>query len=168
MEPTSSADFMTAVESLLKLHEGYERFPYEDSRGFLTVGYGRNLDTEGITSDEAIYLLGKPNVRAARAYIADNGLTPMQAEYFLVNDINHVINWLSKFSWWSNLSMNRQVCLVDMGFNLGENGFNDFKNMINFLSVGNYTEAASEMQKSLWYKQTGQRSRDDLILMIRG
>ncbi len=41
---------------LIKRHEGLSLKPYMDSRGFLTIGYGRNLDANGISKSEAEYL----------------------------------------------------------------------------------------------------------------
>ena len=45
------------VIAMLRKHEGMRNYPYKCSEGFLTLGIGRNLETNGITEDEAIYLL---------------------------------------------------------------------------------------------------------------
>ena len=39
---------MNAIE-LIKYHEKYRRFPYRCTAGKLTIGYGWNLDDNGIT-----------------------------------------------------------------------------------------------------------------------
>jgi hypothetical protein len=41
----------------LKLHEGLRLKPYKDSIGKLTIGFGRNLDDNGIRPNEAAYML---------------------------------------------------------------------------------------------------------------
>lgn len=40
-----------------KRHEGLRGKPYHCSQKFLTIGYGRNLETRGITEDEAEEML---------------------------------------------------------------------------------------------------------------
>ena len=47
---------MNAIE-LIKYHEKYRRFPYRCTAGKLTIGYGWNLDDNGITEDQASYIL---------------------------------------------------------------------------------------------------------------
>lgn len=42
---------------LLQEHEGFRQFPYLDSLGIQTIGYGRNLESRGISEPEASYLL---------------------------------------------------------------------------------------------------------------
>jgi len=41
----------------LKKHEGYSRFPYKDSRGVWTIGYGINLEDRGLEKDEALMVM---------------------------------------------------------------------------------------------------------------
>ena len=42
---------------LLKVHEGYRQYPYDCTEGLNTIGYGRNLESRGLTEIEASYLL---------------------------------------------------------------------------------------------------------------
>ena len=53
---------------LLKLHEGYRQYPYTDSLGIVTIGYGRNLESRGLTESEATYLL-EQDVDQAEEYL---------------------------------------------------------------------------------------------------
>lgn len=41
----------------LKRHEGFRKFPYRDSRGIWTVGYGINLEHRGFDTEESLMLL---------------------------------------------------------------------------------------------------------------
>ena len=43
---------MITVEQIKK-HEGYKQYPYYCTGGKLTIGYGRNLDENGINEEEA-------------------------------------------------------------------------------------------------------------------
>ena len=45
------------IRSRLKDFEGVVLQAYECSAGYTSIGIGRNLDTRGITEDEAMYLL---------------------------------------------------------------------------------------------------------------
>jgi lysozyme len=43
---------MNNLKERIKEHEGCRHTPYKDSLGFLTVGYGRNLDAVAFTDAE--------------------------------------------------------------------------------------------------------------------
>ena len=51
----------------IKRHEGLRLKPYLCTAGKLTIGYGRNLETNGISGDEAEYLLKNDIERATWA-----------------------------------------------------------------------------------------------------
>ena len=46
--------------SMLKRHEGFRAFPYLDTVGKLTIGYGRNLSDVGISIEEAVTKIRGP------------------------------------------------------------------------------------------------------------
>jgi lysozyme len=142
------ADFLTNVGNLIKQHEGFRADPYTDTTGHQTIGYGHNLDSTGISYNIP--------------------LSVSDAEKLLWEDINKVIAWISTYSWWNNLTDNRKMCLIDMGFNLGKAGLNHFTHMISALANSDYVEAANQMKASLWYKQVGHRGLQDYLLMQRG
>ena len=121
------------LRALLIQHESYRQFPFTDSTGHLTIGIGRNLIDRGISSTEAFYLLD------------DDVL------YFS----NKLCHFLPSFS---KLSEPRQIALVDMCFNLGIQGFLNFKEMIAALEVHDYVRAADEMLSSKWAEQVGERA----------
>ena len=128
-----SPDARQKIKSLLVHHEGIKLFPYTDTTGNLSIGCGRSLSTRGITQIEAFYLL-------------DDDI-----QYFL-DKLNHFLPFFTK------MSENRQVALVDMCFNLGVQGFLNFRNMILALESGDYERAAREMLDSKWAEQTGERA----------
>jgi lysozyme len=59
------------------------------------------------------------------------------------------------------------MVVVDMIFNLGSNGFAQFKKLQAALARQDYAGAAQEMRDSRWYRQVGNRGRDDVELMER-
>ena len=120
----------------LKFDEGVKEYAYTDSEGYLTIGVGRLIDrTKG----------GK--------------LSEDEIEYLLDNDIDRIQNQtIRAFHWYNDLNDVRQECVLNMVFNLGLNGFKNFKLMIKALERHDFTEASREMVDSKWSRQVGNRS----------
>ena len=125
---------MHKVKEQLKRHEGLELKPYMCTSGKLTIGYGRNLDSKGVSEKEA-----------------DNMLT---------EDILDVYNILGQFEWFASLDKVRAGVLVNMTFNMGFHGIQKFVKMINALSLKDYELAAKEMIDSRWARQVGGRATE--------
>jgi len=106
-------------------HEGIRLFPYFCTAGALTIGVGRNLDSIGITDEEARFLLN--------------------------NDLCRCEKELSKYDWFNSLSEVRREVLIELNFNIGLTSLLKFKKMIKFLTIGSYRKAADEMLDSRWY-----------------
>lgn len=124
----------------LKRHEGFRDKPYVDKTGHLTIGYGWNLDS-GITQSEATYIL--------------------ESRVLLIKSVLR-----ARLPFWQTLTKNRQDALTNMAFNLGMDGFLEFKQTLHHLSEGEYDKAADQMLKSIWAKQVGNRAVE-LSDMIR-
>jgi lysozyme len=121
------------LKQLLVNHESYKQFVYTDTTGHLTIGVGRNLSDRGLSHNEALYLL-------------DDDI-----QYF-TGKLNHFLGFFSA------LSENRQIALVDMCFNLGVQGFLNFTQMILALESHDYDRAAYHMLDSKWAEQVGERA----------
>ena len=134
---------------MIKRHEGLNLMPYNDTVGELTIGYGHNLDANGITVDIAELLLEKD------IEIAINELQKI----FIVN---HRPN--KKFY----LNRTRENVLINMSFNLGYNGLLGFKRMWEALKAGDFDKAAVEMLDSKWARQVGNRAIELAELMKKG
>src|SRR5579885_112697 len=137
-----SNEQMAAARALIARHEGLALKPYRDSRGFLTIGRGRCLDTRGISLTEADYLFG--------------------------NDLEGVLTDLAAQAWWEKLDPVRQVAIADMGFTLGAHGVLAFRRMIVALLAQKWGAAAEEMRNSQWAKEVGQRADDDAAIVLTG
>ena len=124
----------------LKRHEGYRQFPYKCSAGALTVGYGRNLDANGVGKGEA--------------------------ESMLWLDVSRTRAKLEKYPTYHYLDEVRQMVLINMGFNLGIDGLMKFRRMWAALIVEDYENAAKEMLSSRWARQVGSRA-DELAEQMR-
>lgn len=131
------------VISLIKFEENLKLKPYLDTEGLLSIGWGRCLETAGISADEA--------------------------EYLLQNDIEHAIFKCNcNFHWFADLNEVRQAVLISMMYQLGENGLMKFKNTLGMIALKDYEGAAKEMLDSIWAKQTPNRAKRASDMMRTG
>src|SRR3990167_9799347 len=93
------------LKSMLMRDEGLRLKPYTDTTGHLTVGFGRNLTTVGISLAEAEYLLDHDIARACA-------------------DLQAALPWTV------NLDDMRRAALTNMVFNLGLSGLVGFHKML--------------------------------------
>jgi len=116
--------------------------PYYCPAGKLSIGVGRNIEDNGISEDEAMYMLN--------------------------NDIFRCIEELETiFDDFSELPENIQIALIDMIFNLGKTRFLKFKKMIQAIKDKDFKKASEEAKNSHWCGQVGKRC-DDVVEMMRG
>ena len=125
--------FHDRVVEMLKRHEGLRTFPYNCSEGFLTLGIGRNLDANGISEEEAHYLL--------------------------YNDINKVQKELTK-NWgvWRTFPERARMVCIDMAFQMGITGFMSFRETRKLMELGKWLEASEEVLRSRYSIQTPNRA----------
>lgn len=133
----------------LAMHEGVRLMPYKCSKGYLTIGVGRNLETNPLTAEE---------LRLCGDYM--HGIIKEQAFYLLRNDIRRVTKECEKnIPFFNTLDNERQYALVDMAFNLGIKGLLGFKKMLSAMGVGNWIEASNECLNSKYAKEVGNRAK---------
>jgi lysozyme len=129
--------------SLLRKHEGLRLKPYRCTGGALTIGYGHNLDANGITQEDA--------------------------ERFLERDAQAALDCArAEVSNFDALSKARQSVLVSMVFQLGPSGFRQFRRTIELVERGDFAEAAKQMLLSRWAKQTPRRAEELARMMEQG
>jgi len=122
------------IKDMLVRHEGLRLHAYKCSEGYLTLGVGRNLDANGISEDEAMYILD--------------------------NDIKRVQEELDR-SWgsWRTFPEKARMVCIDMCFQLGISGFMGFRRTRALMEMGMWLEASEEMLDSLWARvQTPNRA----------
>jgi len=133
--------YLEMVKKQLLVDESLKTKLYRDTVGKLTIGVGRNIEDVGVSVDEALFMLD--NDIAAAEKLAQRLLGTA------FDDLNDV----------------RKAVVINMSFNMGPK-FGLFKNTLGFIASKQYDQAATEMGKSLWAKQVGERS-DRLIKMMR-
>ncbi|MFY9090300.1 glycoside hydrolase family protein [Arcobacter aquimarinus] len=119
-------DFTKLKESIIRF-EGLELKPYKCPANKLSIGYGRNLEDNGISINEAIYML-------------ENDLLNIKLE---LEDKLPVFNRLDDI---------RQNVLLEMAYNMGISKLLNFKKTIQHLKKFDYVEASKEMLDSKWHK----------------
>ncbi len=133
---------MKNLKDWIKEHEGLRLKPYKDTVNKTTIGYGRNLQ--------------------------DNGITPEEADYLFNNDLQRCLNDLNKFKWYTEQPNHIKDALTDMCFNLGINRLRGFKKMIAAIEAKDYTKAAIEALNSKWATQVGRRAKNVALKIRQG
>ncbi len=129
--------------ALLREHEGFSSTVYEDTRGYATIGFGRNVKTKGISRVEANYLLE--------------------------NDVEYFLDRLtSRLKCFNELDEVRKIVLVSMCFNLGYYGLCSFEKMLHAIALEMYDVASFEMLNSKWAKQVKGRAKELAQMMATG
>lgn len=132
-----------SLKQLLIYHEGLRLKPYKDTRGLITIGFGRCLDTTGISETEAHYLLD--------------------------NDIAKAVSYCREaYTWFNGLDDTRQNVIVSLIFNLGAAGFAEFKKLIAAVELKDFNTAANEILLSRFAGQVGKRAVELSTMMRDG
>ena len=126
----------------LKRHEGVVKTNdrhviYKCPAGFYTLGIGRNVDANG-----------------------GIGLSDEEVEHLLENDIIRTIKELTRaYDWFGELEEGaRKDAIINMHFNLGSPKFATFKQAIEHMKNGSYSQASIEFLNSRWAKQVKGRA----------
>ncbi|CAM3528870.1 glycoside hydrolase family protein [Arcobacter aquimarinus] len=133
---------LTKLKQSIIRFEGLKLKPYKCPADKLSIGYGRNLEDNGITINEAIFML-------------ENDLLNIKLE---LEDKLPVFNQLDDV---------RQNVLIEMAYNMGVPKLLGFKNTIDYLEVAifslnngdfgvaksHFLFASEEMLNSKWHEQ---------------
>jgi lysozyme len=145
---------MDAFDTLVMNEEGLRFQVYDDATGkpiipgyivvgHPTIGYGRALDTHGISVSEVtvLYQNGK------QAVYKDLGIA---------------------LSWFNGLDTVRQAVLASMAFNMGVAGLLQFHDTLAAVQAGNWQAVHDAMLASEWAKQLPLRSNQLAAIMYSG
>lgn len=123
---------------MTKNFENYSSHLYRCPAGYLTIGWGRNIEKRGISKEEA--------------------------EFMFQNDYNNAIKDLRTLLVKNsidivNIPQDVFYALTDMMFNMGYDRLSKFKKLLRELKKGSYEGVVREMIDSDWYTQVGDRSK---------
>lgn len=143
---------MAEISSFSKLIEGNEgrrAFSYTDSVGKATVGVGYNLDQPG--AREEIEDLG---INYSFLRRGDIDLEPRHQDTLRDRYIGRALNTVAEsLPTFDSLSGGRQAAVVDMAYQLGPGGFKSFNRMITAISIGDFEEAARQIEDSKYWRE---------------
>ena len=112
-----------ALLTHLREEEGFSAFAYKDSRGIITVGFGRNLEA--------------------------NGISKAEAEYLLRNDVEECISDVrSVVKGFDALLAQAQLVCVALRFNVGPRGFRSFRHFRAAIERHDWQSAELELLES--------------------
>lgn len=126
--------FQSELLKQIKEHEGLRLKPYKCPAGRLTIGYGHNIE--------------------------DNGLSKTACEFILFEDIEEAErNLYAVFGRdeYEKLSNSQKIALIDMMFNLGLSRFLTFKKFIQAIKKHDWESASAEVINSRAYEQNKKR-----------
>lgn len=117
----------------LRRDEGVRAKPYRDTRGFLTIGVGHNLDAKGLCE------------------------AAIDAQ--LTYDIQEVVDAIyPALPWLQTAPHNVQRVILNMTFNLGIDGMLKWPRWLKVVEEGRYQEAAAWLLKTTYAKQVKGRA----------
>jgi len=117
----------------IKKHEGLRLQIYKCTSGKSTIGYGRNLD--------------------------DNGISVQEAETLLMNDVSRCISQLEmNIDFFNYLPDIAKSVLTDMCYNMGISNLMKFRKTLMYLEQNDWKSASEEMLCSKWFTQVGVRA----------
>lgn len=121
------------IKKQLIKHEGMVCSLYKCSQNKFTIGVGRNLEDNGITESEAIYLLE--------------------------NDIKRVMQRLDGL-WkvWRTFPEPAQIVCIDIAFNCGVQSWMGFRKTRAYMELGEWEKASKELLNSKYANQVGPRA----------
>jgi lysozyme len=114
-------------------------------RGHPTIGYGRALDRQGITRDEARALL-------------ENDLAVLTGQ----------VAGIVGADFWPPLGPARQAALIDIAYEIGPAGLARFSEMLGAVRTGDWKGAHSAALRSAWAHQVPTRASRDALILLTG
>jgi lysozyme len=117
---------VTLREQIQRDEGGYQRFAYQDTKTYWTIGFGRCIDRRK----------GK-------------GISLGEAEFMLDNDIrDFTAEVLAALPWATTLDEPRRAVLVNMALNMGTAGLLGFPRMLAAMGIGDWYTAAAHLMDS--------------------
>lgn len=132
----------------LRREEGYREYPYNDSEGYCSIGYGQLLSLKPCDASDVLITVSRP-----------------EAMKWLVQRVEDDLHWIANMTvtkgLFLELSVNhpdKAAVLVTMVYQMGRQGLLNFVLMLEALRNRDWDEAATQVYNSKWFKQTPGRA----------
>lgn len=136
---------INVMKEYIKEHEGLRLKRYKCPTGHWTIGYGH-------------LILEHENYK---------NITLEQANEIFEKDFQKHYEQAKLFPNFDELPFSKQCVIVDMCFNLGGNFFYKWPKFTKYMTEGNYVAAANEIKNSKYYKQVGNRAKNNIYLILK-
>lgn len=135
------------IAAHLEQEEGRVNHAYKDHLGYLTIGVGRLIDER----------------RGGR-------LSDAEIDMLLANDIREKMDAIADWPAWQAVKDDpvRATGLLSMAFQLGVEGLGAFHNSLQLIANKQWREAATNLQQSLWARQTPERAQRVIRMISMG
>lgn len=130
-----------ALTDWLKAKEGLRLKPYNDTHGWMTIGYGHNLSSNGISIAQAEMMLAD-DIRAAQ------------------RDVQRYLPWVN------DIDSARQDAFYHLCFWLGIGSLLKFTAMITAAHAGDWATVYNELLNSALYRDIPERTME-IALRLR-
>lgn len=142
------AELRSRITQDLLLDEGEVLQAYLCPAGKLTIGVGRNLESPGLSQDEAIKI-GSDRPKT---------ITVEQSRMLLNNDIDRIEHEISmRLPWIKALDDVRYSAFFNMLFQFGLSRFQRFKKTLEYAQAQEWEQCADEMLDSKWAREDSPR-----------
>ncbi len=150
----SNCSFLSKLKKKIVRHEGYSTKVYLCPKGKLTVGAGINLESK----------FGRVN--AKKDFPVGKNINEVILTQWFDEEVEKSIATAKKlFPNFNSLPENTQLVLCDLSFNLGEAKLKQFEKFISAIHSRNFPRAAKELIDSNYYKQVGDRGKENVKLV---
>jgi GH24 family phage-related lysozyme (muramidase) len=135
-------------------HEGTILYPYQDTRGFWTIGTGHLLNPKNPT-----VLPDKYKQYSSNKMVGFEGnntapaMTKQEADLLFLTDYNKHKKEAAKFIEFNQLGPSGQAAMIDLVFNMGSKKLGGFKKMLEGIRTNNPDLVEKELIDSAYWKQ---------------
>lgn len=138
-----STDSHKIAKNLISNDEGFSGKVYTDTKGFLTIGFGFNLNNQNMPISVALDWLD-----------------------LILNSIEHSLE--NTISFWDSLNDPRKYVLINMAYQMGIGGLLAFHDMLKALERKDYAATVAAMKDSVWYREFTARASRLMKIMLSG
>lgn len=137
------------AEKVLTVNEGKKLKVYLDTKRILTVGIGCNIQ-----ANNTLPIIGRKLSKLNEPITNDECSLLFKSLFYKVS-VQPLYTHLPDLM--DSLDSIRRVALLDLCYNMGWGVLSDFKNTLKYLKLGDYNQAAKNLEGSKWFKQVGLR-----------